>query len=104
MGFADCSKTDQKSRSQPRDAEGRMTSPLYAGSPYLGMAHEPPALHPGPLMDLSLRALPGVRDAVWVIRVTGDIEVAETPRLTDALRTARQEGTGTVVLDLLLVR
>jgi anti-anti-sigma factor len=55
-------------------------------------------------MDLSLRAVHGVRDAVWVVRVVGDVDLVETPRLVDALRTARQEGTGTVVLDLAAAR
>jgi anti-sigma B factor antagonist len=39
-------------------------------------------------------------DPVWVIPVRGEIDGATTPALEDALRTARQEGEGTVVLDL----
>jgi anti-anti-sigma factor len=55
-------------------------------------------------MDLALLAVPDLRDAVWLIRVTGDVDVDDTPRLVDALRTARQEGTGSVILDLTRTR
>jgi anti-sigma B factor antagonist len=55
-------------------------------------------------MNLSLRAVHGIRDAVWVVRIVGDVEVIETPRLVDGLRTARQEGTGSVILDLRAAR
>ena len=39
-------------------------------------------------------------DPVGIIQVRGDVDIASTPRLVDALRTAWHEGGETVVLDL----
>jgi anti-anti-sigma factor len=68
------------------------------------MARGPVHIHSPLLMMLRSLTLEGVPDPVWIIRADGDIDISTTPCLVDALRTARREGAGLVVLDLRATR